>query len=148
MNSFAYMHAGRVINEDRELGGYTIPKETSVHYVQRAVNMKEEYVPKPQEFIPERHEKKSPLEPCNNYVSTPFGVGARKCPGSRIATTELHFAIINMVRHFKLSHENPEQFPPTSFDQVLNYIDFDKNPLYFTPREHCVEYVKSHARKN
>ena len=76
-----------------------------------------------------------------------FGTGARKCPGSRIASTELNFGIINAVRHFKLSHEKQEEFPPSSFDQSLLYIDLEKHGLYFTPRDHVREYVKNNSNK-
>jgi len=68
--------------------------------------------------------------------SLPFGIGARKCPGSRVATTEMYMTLINMVRHFKLSHANPEKFPEQSIDQAIIYINTKENPLYIEPREH------------
>lgn len=147
MDSFSYMTQGRVMHQDRELGGYMIPKETNILVLQRKAILEDQYVPQAHEFIPERYEKGSGLAMANNYVNTPFGVGARKCPGSRIATTELVFGIVNIVRHFKLSHENQSVMPEPSFAQALLVVDLEKTGLYFTPREHLKEYVKNTVKK-
>lgn len=45
-------------------------------------------------------------------------------------------ALINLVRHFKLSHGNPQKFPEPMLDQSLLYIDTKNNPLYLVPRDH------------
>nr|CAG4708351.1 unnamed protein product [Naegleria fowleri] len=136
VDPFSYMTSGRWLREDTELNGYLIPKDTRVLVVNYYPNLKEEFVPRAKEFIPERHEKGSPLAPKSLYISLPFGIGARKCPGSRIASTENHMALINLVRHFKLSHGNPQKFPEPMLDQSLLYIDTKNNPLYLVPRDH------------
>ncbi|KAG2378079.1 hypothetical protein C9374_008701 [Naegleria lovaniensis] len=136
IDPFSYMTSGRWLREDTELNGYLIPKDTRVLVVNYYPNLKEEFVPRAKEFIPERHEKGSPLAPKSLYISLPFGIGARKCPGSRIASTENHMALINLVRHFKLSHGNPEKFPEPAMDQSLLYIDTKNHPLYLVPRDH------------
>ena len=81
----------------------------------------------------------------NTNNSLPFGIGARKCPGSRIASTELHMSLINLVRHFKLTHENPDKFPESSHDQSMLYIDSKKNPLYLIPRDHMKPILEKHV---
>ncbi|EFC39354.1 predicted protein [Naegleria gruberi] len=146
LNAFGYLTMGRKLDQDTEIGGYMIPKDTMILAMQRWATLKDEFVPRGEEFIPERHEKGSPLAPVNNFVSLPFGVGARKCPGSRVATTELLIGIINAVRHFQLCNNNLASFPPSSFDQSLLYIDSEKYPLYFTPRDHVKEFVEKNSK--
>ncbi|KAL9645195.1 hypothetical protein ABK040_002396 [Willaertia magna] len=146
LNYHTFLASGRQLSQDTEIGGYMVPKDTLILALQRWPTLKDEYVPRGEEFIPERHEKGSPLAPVNNYVSMPFGVGARRCPGARIATTELHLGVINAVRHFKLSNNNLPTFPPFSLDNALLYIDSEKYPLYFTPRRDQVkEFVEKKA---
>ncbi|KAL9656569.1 hypothetical protein ABK040_012152 [Willaertia magna] len=147
VNPFSYVVSAREMTKDLEVGGYILPKDSMVMTVQQHPSLKDEYVPRAKEFLPERWEKGSPLAPTNSYISAPFGIGARKCPGSRIASTEIHFAIINFVRHFKLSHANPQKFPDMSFDQALLYIDLKQHALYFTPRDHLKDYCKSVQKK-
>ena len=156
LNPFGYASSARILNNDTELGGYNIPKGTTVIALQRRACLSEEFVPRAQEFIPERYERNSPLAMKSSFVSSPFGVGvsflsitsnnlrikARKCPGSRIATLELCMSIVNTVRHFKLSLEEKE-FPEMSTDRSLLYIDMQKHPLIFSPRSHLTDYCKS-----
>ena len=71
LNSFSYLTMGRQLSQDTEIGGYTVPKDTIIIAMQRWATMKDEYVPRGEEFIPERHEKGSPLAPVNNFVSIP-----------------------------------------------------------------------------
>ena len=83
-----------------------------------------------------------------SYYLNRFGVGARRCPGARIATTEIHLGIINAVRHFVLSNNNLPNFPPFSHDAALLFIDSDKYPLYFTPRRDQVkDFVEKKEKK-
>ncbi|EFC42429.1 predicted protein [Naegleria gruberi] len=148
LDLFTHLASGRQLTQDTEIGGYMIPKDTLILVQQKWATLKDEYVPRGAEFIPERHEKGSPLAPVNNYVSMPFGVGARRCPGARIATTEIHLGIINAVRHFVLSNNNLPNFPPFSHDAALLFIDSDKYPLYFTPRRDQVkDFVEKKEKK-
>ena len=73
-NSFAYITFGRQLNTDLEIGGFNLPKETVVIFMNYFPSMKDEYVPNALEFIPERHDKKSPLAPKSMFSSLPFGV--------------------------------------------------------------------------
>ncbi|EFC37456.1 predicted protein [Naegleria gruberi] len=125
----------RVLSKDLEIAGYKIPKGSFVHFFE-SPKYSEKFIPHSMEFIPERYEKSHECRPINNYVHNPFGLGARKCPGSRVATTEILFSLINIVRHFRLVHENPNEFPKMETDQSMFYIDMNKNPVYFIPRDH------------
>ncbi|KAF0972987.1 hypothetical protein FDP41_008651 [Naegleria fowleri] len=145
LNSFSYLTSGRWLLNDIELNGYLVPKDTRIFIMNYHPSLKDEFVPRAREFIPERHEKGHPLAPKSMYSSLPFGIGARKCPGSRIASTELHMSLINLVRHFKLTHENPDKFPESSHDQSMLYIDSKKNPLYLIPRDHMKPILEKHV---
>ncbi|KAG2373368.1 hypothetical protein C9374_012234 [Naegleria lovaniensis] len=146
LNSFSYMTSGRWAVQDFELNGYLIPKDTRIFIMNYHPSLKDEFVPRAKEFIAERHEKGHPLAPKSMYSSLPFGIGARKCPGSRIASTELHMSLINLVRHFRLTHENPEKFPESSHDQSMLYINSKNHPLYLIPRDHMKPILEKHVK--
>ncbi|KAG2373389.1 hypothetical protein C9374_012255 [Naegleria lovaniensis] len=146
VNSFSYMTSGRWTSTDLEVNGYIIPKDTRILIMNYHPSMKEEYVPRAKEFIPERHEKGHPLAPKSMYSSLPFGIGARKCPGSRIASTELHLSLVNLARHFRLTHENPEKFPESKHDQSMLYIDAKSHPLYLIPRDHMKPILEKYVK--
>ena len=71
LNSFSYLTMGRQLSKDTEIGGFNVPKDTIVIAMQRWGTLKDEFIPRGSEFIPERHEKGSDLAPVNNYVSVP-----------------------------------------------------------------------------
>ena len=75
VNPFAFIGGGRILSDDMIIRGYKIPKDTQVLCIQRFANTRDEFVPRANEFIPERHEKGSPIGLSNNYISTPFGIG-------------------------------------------------------------------------
>ena len=60
---------------------------------------------------------------------------------------EMHLALLNVVRHFKLKHSGGGEFPKFEVDQVLFFIDTAKYKLYFTPREHVTSVVKEMVEK-
>jgi len=69
LNPFSYAPSRRLLSQDTVIKGYQIPKGTQVMLMGYTPGMKEDYVPQPQEFIPERHEKNSPLSVKSNYVT-------------------------------------------------------------------------------
>ncbi|KAL9654348.1 hypothetical protein ABK040_010377 [Willaertia magna] len=142
LNGISYASSTRILSKDLDVGGYLIPKDTLVMFMDKYCSWREEYVKQPKDFIPERHEKGSPLGVKNNFVTLPFGIGHRKCPGSRLAVTEIYLLIINTIRHFNISLKNPEKFPEVRDDQSMLYINVDDYPLYLKPRPHASNFQK------
>ena len=71
LNSFSFLTMGRKLSQDSQIGDYMVPKDTTIIAMQRYATLKDEFIPRGKEFIPERHEKGSPLAPVNNFVSVP-----------------------------------------------------------------------------
>ena len=67
VNSFSYMTSGRWTSTDLEVNGYLVPKDTRILIMNYHPSMREEFVPRAKEFIPERHEKGHSLAPKSMY---------------------------------------------------------------------------------
>ena len=67
LNSFSYLTSGRWLLNDIELNGYLVPKDTRIFIMNYHPSLKDEFVPRAREFIPERHEKGHPLAPKSMY---------------------------------------------------------------------------------
>ena len=130
----------RQLSKDIVASGIKIEQGTTVMFLEDPARY-QQWVKKSTEFIPERHERGSDLAVPKTF-SGPFGKGARKCPGERVAFTEIYFALINLARHFRLSHSNGNTLPPLNETTTLGYLDMNKYHLYFKPREHLAEYFE------
>ena len=71
LNPFSYIVSAREMSKDLEIGGYIMPKDSLVMTVQQHPSLKDEYIPRALEFIPERWEKGSPYAPTNSFISAP-----------------------------------------------------------------------------
>ncbi|KAG2388956.1 hypothetical protein C9374_014356 [Naegleria lovaniensis] len=139
LNHVGYVASTRFLQNDITLGGYFIPKKTQVMLFENPA-FTEKYVPHCTQFIPERYNPDSPYSiKHHSSITNPFGLGARQCPGSRVAKTEVIMSLINIIRHFKLKHSGDE-FPKFEDNQSLFYIDMEKYKLYLTPREHLAKH--------
>ncbi|KAF0983374.1 hypothetical protein FDP41_010439 [Naegleria fowleri] len=140
-----YTVSARKLSKDVVIGGYQVPKDTTIFILENP-ELSGRHVPRSTEFIPERFETNFPYAPVNNFCTTPFGLGARKCPGSRIAYSEIVLALVNIVRNFELRHSNLTAFPRMETDRSLFYIDTNKHKLYLKPRKHLELYVHEKVR--
>ncbi|KAL9646521.1 hypothetical protein ABK040_006515 [Willaertia magna] len=53
MNGIAFISSMRVLNNDLEIGGYMVPKETAILFVDKYCSWSNDYVKRADEFIPE-----------------------------------------------------------------------------------------------
>ena len=58
----------------------------------------------PQEFCPERWEKQR-----NSFASLPFGHGARKCIGMKLAENQMVYFLVKLLENFGLKSENQNE---------------------------------------
>ncbi|ORZ40825.1 cytochrome P450 [Catenaria anguillulae PL171] len=89
---------GRILTQDAILGGYLIPAGTSLGLNQYVMSHDEKLVANPSVFLPERWDSKD----VHSAVVLPFGSGARRCIGSRVAEIELHVLFVHLLRRFEL----------------------------------------------
>ncbi|XP_069699703.1 cytochrome P450 4C1-like [Periplaneta americana] len=93
---------GRVLNEDVQIGGYTLPAGCilTLHIYQVHRNPKQFPNPHkfdPDIFLPERIAKRHP------YAYVPFSAGPRNCVGQKFALLEEKTVLSYMLRNFKWS---------------------------------------------
>lgn len=92
----------RIALEDVEIGGYHIPKDTSVFLSPWVVHHDERWYAEPDAFLPERWLKdKSELPPREAYI--PFGGGPRICIGNGFAMMESVLILATLLQRYHIS---------------------------------------------
>lgn len=130
LNPLTYANA-RKTEKDLVLSGYKVPKGTVVRFTSHLMNLKDEkFFPEADKFRPERWvDRKSPLRSKDQFVFTPFGHGARQCPGRRIAEQELELLFRELLAKYHISYKYED-----IGTQVRLFNKADKAPKFtFTP---------------
>jgi len=97
---------GRILAQDAELGGYSVPRGTVVVSQNQVVCRMEKYFDKPDHFIPERWIEGSPeYRKVDSYLVLPFGHGPRACIGKNIAENAILVLMIRFIKNYKISWE-------------------------------------------
>lgn len=91
---------GRVACENETLGGYHIPKGTTVQLSILGLHHNPHVWPDPEKFAPDRFEQNDPRLRDGNWI--PFGFGPHLCIGLRAATNTLKIYLFNVLREFSL----------------------------------------------
>ncbi|CAN6162317.1 unnamed protein product [Urochloa humidicola] len=94
------------VAEDMELGGYLIPKGTTVNFMVAEMSRDGQEWESPTEFRPERFLPGGDGEGVDvtgtkGVRMMPFGVGRRICAGLGVAMLHLEYFVANMVRDFE-----------------------------------------------
>ena len=123
--------AGRTALEDCRIGGYRIPKGTTVSTCWRIPQRSEAYFPEAGKFKPERWLEPRPSErPKHAYA--PFGGGARYCIGHGFAKMEVIFTLAAVCRRWRLDVVSDE-FPEV--DSLINYKMKNGLPVRLSARK-------------
>lgn len=93
---------GRFAVADHELGGYTIPKDSTVLCSPFILHHDARFWDKPNDFMPERWESQSVKEAGQKNIYFPFGGGVRRCIGESFAWTEGILLLATLARKWKL----------------------------------------------
>uniref|UniRef100_A0ACD5ZGK1 Uncharacterized protein n=1 Tax=Avena sativa TaxID=4498 RepID=A0ACD5ZGK1_AVESA len=101
--------------EDVQLGGYLIPKGTTMNFRVRDMGMDEKTWERPTEFVPERFLEGGEGEGMDitgtrEIRMMPFGAGRRICPGIGVAMLHMEYIVANLVHTF--------QWKPAEGDEV------------------------------
>lgn len=102
---------GRRANEDDEIGGYRIIKDTNILIPIWYFHHSEKYWDEPLKFKPERFapEKRNSID---RFVYFPFGGGPRLCIGNNFALLEMQIILIQLYRNFKFRLKDDFQVKP------------------------------------
>ena len=95
---------GRSARQKCQFSGYEIPKETYVVTQNQVSSRLESYCPyKPNEFCPYRFTQPG-YEALHPGLILPFGFGARRCIGKKLAATSLRLLLIRLSQAFHLKY--------------------------------------------
>jgi len=89
---------GREANVDTTLGGYALPKGTTVLMSQWVVQRDERFFPNPDEFRPDRWKEDAKDRP--RFAYFPFGGGPRACIGNTFAMMEMVLILATIAQRF------------------------------------------------
>ncbi|KAK9886788.1 hypothetical protein WA026_018440 [Henosepilachna vigintioctopunctata] len=92
----------RVLNEDINLGKYTIPAGTNICISPFATHRVEYLYPEPLKYDPDRFSAEN-ISKIHPYGYIPFSAGPRNCIGYKFALLEMKTAISSIIRNYHLS---------------------------------------------
>ncbi|MCA9924007.1 MAG: cytochrome P450, partial [Anaerolineales bacterium] len=109
----AWVLNGRLALEDVQLGGYTVPKGSTVFVSPYVMHHLPQYFAEPEQFKPERFtpefEKSLP-----KFAYMPFGGGARICIGNAFAMMEAQLILATIAQQVRLqiAQTQPVHYKP------------------------------------
>ncbi|CAM3673908.1 Cytochrome P450 [Paracidovorax anthurii] len=106
----AWMTGRIAIREDR-LGGFRIPKGTTLTISPWATHRDPRFFHDPDEFLPDRW-LDGGLEESSRYAYLPFGSGSRKCIGDHFSMHQMTMVVAAIVHSFRLELEPGTQVRP------------------------------------
>ncbi len=106
-------------NANVKVGGYDVPKETSVHVNVWAIARDPAVWKNPLEFRPERFLEEDVDMKGHDFRLLPFGAGRRMCPGAQLAINLVTSMLGHLLHHFVWA-------PPEGVK--LEEIDMSENP--------------------
>ncbi|WCJ41972.1 Cytochrome P450 superfamily protein [Euphorbia peplus] len=126
------------VTEDVELGGYTIPKGTSINFLIADIGRDPKIWENPMVFQPDKFMKSNEVQSFDvtgnrEIKMMPFGAGRRVCPGYSLAMLHMEYLVANLVWKFQWSTVDGEEVDLSEkFDLTISM----KNPLgvRLTPR--------------
>ncbi|XP_034250283.1 probable cytochrome P450 49a1 [Thrips palmi] len=118
----------RDTGKDQVLGGYRVPKGTTVGMSSLVMAQDERYFPKARQFLPERW-LPGGSKTDHPFAFLPFGFGPRMCVGKRFANLELENLVAKIFRNFTLEWNQPPA--RTKFTIFLKF----ETPLQFIVRD-------------
>jgi cytochrome P450 len=106
---------GREATEDCEIGGYHVPRKTTILMSQWVVHHDSRWFPEPEKFQPERWlDERAQRVPKHAYF--PFGGGQRLCIGNTFAIMETVLVLATIAQRFRFTlAEGHEVIPQATF---------------------------------
>ncbi|WP_369172888.1 cytochrome P450 [Streptomyces sp. R28] len=126
----AWQTMRRALRDD-EIGGYHIPRGSSVYLNFLTYHRHPEFWPDPERFDPERFTPENTAKRPRN-VYQPFGSGPRHCIGKYFALTEIHIITAMLAQSFTVTV--PAGQPPVGFSPLVTLHPRGGIHLHLTPR--------------
>lgn len=127
------------VTEDVELGGYTIPKGTTVNIMMSIIGRDPTIWDNPLEFNPDRlltgEKPAEDVVDLTAFRMLPFGAGRRMCPGNGLGRLLLEYFIANLILHFEWKPVDGAEVDVSEKEEFLVVM---KNKL----RAHVTQRVK------
>nr|QGX89943.1 p-coumarate 3-hydroxylase [Betula alnoides] len=119
-------------NADVKIGGYNIPKGSSVHVNVWAIARDSAVWKNPLEFRPERFLEEDVDMKGHDFRLLPFGAGRRVCPGAQLAINLVTSMLGHLLHHFVWAP--PEGVKPEEIDMAENpgMVTYMRTPLQAT----------------
>ncbi|XP_074599260.1 cytochrome P450 4c21-like [Brevipalpus obovatus] len=116
----------RKTEEEIEIGGYSIPKDTLTATSIYFIHHDEEIFSNPEKFDPSRFEPENLDKiPPGGYI--PFGDGPRRCIGEKLALLEAKVIFSNIIKRFRVV-----PFEPEKVQVKLDLLTRSEQPLKFS----------------
>lgn len=93
------VYAPRATAAPCEIGGYALPRGSTVMYSHYITHRIPELYPEPARFLPQRWEAYTP----GTYEYIPFGAGPHMCIGATFATMEIKITLAMLLQCFRLA---------------------------------------------
>lgn len=100
--------------EDDEVGGYRIPKHSTVFLSSYVIHRRPDLWPDPERFDPDRFSPER-VAARDRFSYIPFGVGRRQCVGNTFALTETVVLISMIVRAFDVELVDAHRVKPEAY---------------------------------
>jgi cytochrome P450 len=126
----AWQTMRRALRDD-EIGGYRVPRGSSVYLNFLTYHRHPDFWPDPERFDPERFTPENVARRPRN-VYQPFGSGPRFCIGKYFALTEIHLVTAMLAQVFTVSV--PAGQPPVGFAPLVTLHPKGGIRLHLTPR--------------
>jgi len=106
---------GREALDDCEIGGYHVPRKTTILMSQWVVQRDPRWFPEPEKFLPERWlDDRAQRVP--KYAYFPFGGGQRLCIGNTFALMETVLVLATIAQRYRFTlAEGHEVVPQATF---------------------------------
>ncbi|XP_065161285.1 cytochrome P450 4C1-like [Atheta coriaria] len=108
----------RQIEEDVELEGLRIPAGTTIQVMMYTMHNNAKYYPDPEKFDPERFSTENSRNR-HAYAYIPFSAGPRNCIGYKYGQLMTRASVINILRNFKVSLPEGEQYKPVLYNDAI-----------------------------
>jgi cytochrome P450 len=137
----AWILNGRIALEDVQLGGYTVPKGSTLFISPYVMHHLPQYFADPEAFQPERFtaqfEKSLP-----KYAYMPFGGGTRVCIGNSFAMMEAQLILATVAQQFRLTLATDK---PVRYNAQITLTPVDGIPMRVVEREAAEEANLAYA---
>lgn len=96
----------RLATKSAHFNGVTIPEGTQVFHNNYIMHRHPAYWKEPEKFDPDRFAPGNVIDP---IYYAPFGLGERKCLGSKLAMLEMKIVLTELISRYKLTLESPQE---------------------------------------